>query len=130
MTADLKKIYQSLTEEEALQELELFSNKWDEKYPQISRSWHAHWANQNTLFKYPEDIRKAICTTNAIESLSSVICKAINKRKLFPTDYSAKKVVYLAKREASKKWTMPIRSWKTAMNRFMIEFEDRLKDVI
>ncbi|WP_281561752.1 IS256 family transposase [Thalassomonas sp. RHCl1] len=130
VSADLKKIYQSMTEEEALQELELFSEKWDAKYPQISRSWHAHWANLNTLFKYPEDIRKAIYTTNAIESLNSVIRKAINKRKLFPTDDSAKKVVYLAIREASKKWTMPIRNWKTALNRFMIEFEDRLKDFI
>ncbi|WP_281557944.1 IS256 family transposase [Thalassomonas sp. RHCl1] len=130
VTTDLKKIYQSVTEEEALLELELFSEKWDEKYPQISRSWRAHWANLNALFKYPEDIRKAIYTTNAIESLNSVIRKAINKRKLFPTDDSAKKVVYLAIREASKKWTMPIRNWKTALNRFMIEFEDRLKDYI
>lgn len=130
VTADLKRIYQSVTEEEALLALTQFEERWDAKYPQISRSWRAHWHNLNTLFKYPEDIRRAIYTTNAIESLNSVIRKAIKKRKLFPTDNSAKKVVYLAIREASKKWTMPIRNWKSALNRFMIEFEDRLMDFV
>ena len=130
VTADLKRIYQSSTEEQALLALNAFSEKWDDKYPQISRSWRAHWENLNTLFAYPEDIRKAIYTTNAIESLNSVIRKATKKRKVFPTDDSAKKVVYLAIRQASEKWTMPIRNWKTALNRFMILFEDRLKDYI
>jgi len=130
VTADLKRIYQAVTEEEALLALDGFSDRWDEKYPQISRSWRAHWENLNTLFDFPEDIRKAIYTTNAIESLNSVIRKVIKKRKLFPTDDSAKKVVYLAIRDASKKWTMPIRNWKVALNRFMIEFEDRLADYI
>ncbi len=128
ITVDLKRIYQSITEEEALLALDEFSTKWDSKYPQISKSWRAHWENLNTLFNYPEDIRKAIYTTNAIESLNSVIRKVIKKRKLFPTDDSAKKVIYLAIQEASKKWTMPIRNWKIALNRFMIEFEDRLAD--
>ena len=130
VTVDLKAIYQSRTEEQALQALEKFSEQWDAKYPQISRSWRSHWENLNTLFNYPEDIRKAIYTTNAIESLNSVIRKAIKKRKLFPTDDSARKVVYLAIQAASKKWTMPIRNWKLALNRFMIEFEDRLADYI
>mgnify|MGYP000238786933 FL=1 len=130
ITADLKTIYQGSTEESALKALADFSNKWDEKYPQISRSWKAHWENLNTLFQYPEDIRKAIYTKNAIESLNSVIRKATKKRKVFPTEESAKKVVYLAIRQASEKWTMPIRNWKTALNRFMIMFEDRLKDYI
>jgi len=130
VTADLKTIYQASTEESALQALTDFSEKWDDKYPQISRSWKAHWENLNTLFQYPEDIRKAIYTTNAIESLNSVIRKATKKRKVFPTEDSAKKVVYLAIRQASEKWTMPIRNWKTALNRFMIMFEDRLKDYI
>ena len=71
-----------------------------------------------------------IYTTNAIESLNSVIRKAIKKRKLFPTDNSALKVIYLAIQNASKKWTMPIRDWKPALNRFMIEFEDRLADYV
>ena len=97
---------------------------------QISWSWRAHWHNLNTLFSYPKEIRKAIYTTNAIESLNSVIRKAIKKRKLFPTDNSAKKVIYLAIQAAAKKWTMPIRNWKLALNRFMIEFEDRLAEYI
>jgi len=130
VTADLKKIYQSITEDEALVALEQFSERWDDKYPQISRSWKAHWHNLNTLFNYPEDIRKVIYTTNAIESLNSVIRKSIKKRKLFPTDEAAKKVIYLAIQQASKKWTMPIRNWKSALNRFMIEFEERLKDYV
>jgi len=130
ITADLKRIYQSITEEDALMSLEQFEQRWDDKYPNISRSWRNNWQNVSTLFNYPEDIRKAIYTTNAIESLNSVIRKAIKKRKLFPHDDSAKKVIYLAIEQASKKWTMPIRNWKTALNRFMIEFEDRLKDVI
>ncbi|EGQ8084698.1 IS256 family transposase [Vibrio parahaemolyticus] len=128
VTIDLKKIYQSATEDEALLALEQFSERWDSKYPQISRSWTAHWDNLNTLFNYPEDIRRAIYTTNAIESLNSVIRKAIKKRKLFPTDESARKVIYLAIRDASKKWTMPIRNWRQALNRFMIMFGDRLTE--
>ncbi|GAA6172979.1 IS256 family transposase [Colwellia sp. KU-HH00111] len=130
ITSDLKRIYQSITEEDALMSLEQFEQRWDSKYPNISRSWRNNWQNVSTLFNYPEDIRKAIYTTNAIESLNSVIRKAIKKRKLFPHDDSARKVIYLAIEQASKKWTMPIRNWKTALNRFMIEFEDRLKDVI
>lgn len=130
VTADLKQVYQSVTEEEALKALDAFAERWDGKYPQISKSWRAHWHNLNTLFDYPEDIRKAIYTTNAIESLNSVIRKAIKKRKLFPSDDSARKVVYLAILDASKKWTMPIRNWKAALNRFMIEFEDRLADFV
>jgi len=130
VTADLKRIYQSVTEDEALIELEHFEARWDEHYPQISRSWRAHWQNLNTLFNYPADIRKAIYTTNAIESLNSVVRKAIKKRKLFPTDEAAKKVVYLAIQEASKRWTMPIHHWKNALNRFMIEFEDRLTEYV
>ncbi|RTR36713.1 IS256 family transposase, partial [Shewanella canadensis] len=130
VAADLKKIYQSVTEEEALLNLERFGEQWDSKYPNISTSWHRHWGNLNTLFNYPQDIRKAIYTTNAIESLNSVIRKAIKNRKLFPNDDSAKKVVYLAIMQASKKWTMPIRNWKPALNRFIIEFEDRIADYI
>lgn len=130
VTADLKRIYQSVTEEEALLALDQFAQCWDDKYPQISKSWRTHWENINPLFNYPQDIRKAIYTTNAIESLNSVIRKATKKRKVFPTDESAMKVIYLAIQNASKKWTMPIRDWKPALNRFMIEFEDRLTDYI
>ena len=130
VTKDLKSIYHSATEDEALRSLAAFAEKWDEKYPLISQSWTAHWENLNTLFDYPSDIRKAIYTTNAIESLNSVIRKATKKRKVFPTDDSARKVIYLAIMEASKKWSMPIRHWKPALNRFMIEFEERLVDYL
>ena len=126
VTADLKKIYQAVTEDAALQALDEFGQKWDEKYPQISKSWLANWSNLNTFFAYSMDIRKAIYTTNAIESLNSVIRHATKKRKIFPTDDSVKKVVYLAIMAASKKWTMPIQNWKAAMNRFSIMFEERV----
>ncbi len=101
-----------------------FGEKWDGKYPAISRSWNKHWPNIITLFSYPEEIRKIIYTTNAIESLNSVIRKSINNRKIFPSDQSALKLVYLAIQNASKKWTMSLRDWRAAMNRFSIEFED------
>lgn len=127
VTADLKRVYRSATEDEALLELERFGNIWDGQYPQITKSWRNHWQNLNTLFNYPEDIRKAIYTTNAIESLNSVIRKAIKKRKIFPSDDSARKMVYLAIKDASKKWTMPIQNWRQAMSRFIIEFEERLE---
>lgn len=126
VTADLKSIYQSATEQEASLELERFAEKWEAKYPQIAKSWQTHWANLITIFDYPEDVRKAIYTTNAIESLNSVIRKATKKRKVFPTDESALKVVFLATQAASKKWTMPIKNWKAAMNRFAIEFAEQL----
>ena len=84
----------------------------------------------NTLFNYHQDIRKAIYTTNAIESFDSVSRKAKRKKTLFPTDDSARKVIYLAIQAASKKWTMPILNWKLALNRFMVMFEDRLADYI
>lgn len=128
VTADLKQIYQAPTEQAASLELERFAEKWDATYPQISKSWRNHWSSLITLFDYPSDIRRVIYTTNAIESLNSVIRKATKQRKLFPTDDSAMKVVYLAIQAASKKWTMPIRNWKSALNRFMIEFGDRLAD--
>jgi len=130
VTTDLKKIYQAATEEEALLERQRFAERWDDKYPQISRSWEANWENLNTLFRYPADIRKAIYTTNAIESVNSVIRKAVKKRKVFPNDDSARKVVYMAIQDASKKWTMPIRNWKAALNRFMIEFDERLQNYL
>ena len=126
VTADLKRIYQSISEQEASLELDRFVEKWDDKYPQISKSWRTHWVNLITIFDYPADIRKVIYTTNAIESLNSVIRKSVKTRKVFPSDDAALKVVFLAIEAASKKWTMPIRNWKPALNRFMIEFEEQL----
>ncbi|HAV1831952.1 TPA: IS256 family transposase [Enterobacter hormaechei subsp. steigerwaltii] len=128
VTSGLKTVYQAPTEEAALMALDAFAEVWDDKYPQISKSWRAHWENLNTLFSYPPDIRKAIYTTNAIESLNSVLRAAIKKRKVFPTDDSVRKVIYLAIKDASKKWSMPIQNWRLAMSRFIIEFGDRLSD--
>lgn len=128
VTSGLKAVYQAPTEEAALMALDAFAGVWDDKYPQISKSWRAHWENLNTLFSYPPDIRKAIYTTNAIESLNSVIRAAIKKRKVFPTDDSVRKFIYLAIKDASKKWSMPIQNWRLAMSLFIIEFDDRLSD--
>ena len=130
VTADLKRIYHSTTEEEAQQALSDFAQRWDDKYPHISKSWKGNWHSLNMLFDYPPDIRKALYTTIAIELLNSVIRKAIKKRKLFPSDDSARKVVYLAVQQASKKWTMPIRNCKAALNRFMSELDEQLTPYI
>ena len=124
---DLKQIYQSVTEEEALLALEQFESRWNDKFPNIGRSWRKNWDNLATLFQYPQAIRKVIYTTNAIESLNSVIRKATKNRKIFSHDNSAFKIIFLAIESASKKWTMPIRDWNAAMNQFMILREERLK---
>jgi len=130
VATDLKQIYQSITEEEALLALDKFEQKWDVKFPSIGKSWRNHWDNVSTLFLYPEAIRKAIYTTNAIESLNSVIRKATRNRKIFGHDNSAFKIVFLAIESASRKWTMPIRDWSSAMNQFIILHEERLKDYV
>jgi transposase-like protein len=126
VVTDLKAIYHSITVEEAEKELETFASKWDEKYPRISRSWRVHWDNLITFFQYPKEIRKVIYTTNAIESLNSVIRKACDRHKLFPNDRAAMKVLYLTVEQASKNWSMPLQNWNSAMNQFMIWFEGRL----
>ena len=126
VTADLREIYQATTEAQSLKALEDFGVKWDSQYSQISKSWTNNWANLRTIFDFPPEIRRAIYTTNAIESLNSVIRSATKRRKLFPNETSAMKVVYLAIMQASKKWTMSIQNWRAAMNRFEIEFGERL----
>ncbi len=122
---DLKAIYNSAKLSEAEKALNEFAEKWAEKYPHIEKSWRRNWENLITIFDYPFEIRKIFYTTNAIESLNSVIRKAIRNRKIFPSDQSALKVVYLAVKKASERWTMPLRNWKPAMNRFAIEYGDR-----
>lgn len=129
IAAGLKTVYQSITVAEAEQELEVFARQWDKQYPSISASWRRHWVNLIAFFDYPDEIRKVIYTTNAIESLNSVIRKATERRKLFPSDQSAMKVVYLAIEQAAKKWSMPIHNWKPALNQFMMLYEDRLTEV-
>ena len=123
---DLKRIYTAVDENSGLKALDEFAKKWNDKYAAIAPMWERHWENLRTLFEYPDEIRKVIYTTNAIESLNSVIRKAIKNRRIFPTEASAMKTVFLAINNASKKWTKPIQNWKPALNRFVIEFNDRL----
>ena len=126
VVADVKRIYQAATVADAERALETLAERWDGKYPSLSRLWLRHWEHVITAFDYPPDIRRVIYTTNAIESLNSVIRKAINNRRIFPSDRSALKVVYLAVEQAAKKWTMPVQNWKQALNRVAIQFEGRL----
>ncbi|MGP5121245.1 IS256 family transposase, partial [Psychrobacter alimentarius] len=126
VAADLKAVYGADTLELAEANLEQFDDTWGDKYPHVVTSWRNNWEGLTVFFGYPKDIRKAIYTTNAIESLNSVIRTAVNKRKIFPSDKAAFKVVYLATQQASKKWSMPIRNWTSALNRFMIMFDERV----
>jgi transposase-like protein len=123
---DLKKIYQAATVIEAEAALEEFAQAWDAKYPTIAKQWRAKWADIITLFDFPPAIRKAIYTTNAIESLNSVIRKFTRNRKIYPNEESALKLIFMAIREASQKWTMPIHHWKQALNHFASLYEDRM----
>lgn len=130
VVADLKTIYQAATALEAEQALDGFAQAWDAKYPTIAKMWRAKWADIVTLFDFPPPIRKAIYTTNAIESVNSVIRKFTRNRKIYPNEESALKLVYMAICEASKKWTKPIHHWKQALNHFAIMFEDRMPETI
>lgn len=123
---DLKKIYQAATVLEAEQALDEFAQAWDAKYPTIAKQWRVKWTDIITLFDFPAAIRKAIYTTNAIESVNSVIRKFTRNRKIYPNEQSALKLVYMAITEASKKWTRPIHHWKQALNHFAIMYEDRM----
>jgi len=122
---DLKEIYKAATVEKAEQQLRLFAEKWDAKYPMIHKSWQVHWNNIIPLFSYPPEIRKAIYTTNAIESLNMSLRKVLKNKAAFPSDQALKKILFLAIGNISKKWTMPIRDWALAINQFVILFPDR-----
>jgi putative transposase len=126
VAADLKAIYRAATVAQAEQALEAFAQKWDKKYPSISKSWRTHWPELITFLKYPEEIRKAIYTTNAIESVNRSLRKITKNRGVFPNQESLLKLYYLALERAAKKWTMPIQNWSQALNRFAIEFGDRM----
>ena len=126
VAGDLKKIYQAATEEQARVELDNFSEIWDDKYPLISRSWNNHWEGIVTFFAYPDYIRKAIYTTNAIESMNMTLRKVLKTKGSFPNDEAVFKLLYLAVGNVSRKWTMPIRNWGLALNQFAISFGDRM----
>lgn len=126
VASDLKCIYSAATEQQAAMSLEAFGRKWDERYPTISGSWRNNWERVVPLFGYPPDIRKVIYTTNAIESLNMSLRKVTKNRGSFPSDEAAFKLLYLALRNIAKKWTMPIKNWKSALNQFAILFEGRM----
>ena len=123
---DLKKIYSAPSEEVAVDELETFSAKWDARYPMISRSWKSRWAELTPFFKFPATIRKVIYTTNAIESLNFTVRKITKNRQSFPSADAAMKLLFMALQNISKRWTMPIRDWGSAMNQFAILYGDRV----
>lgn len=125
VAADLRLVYTASTETEAEQYLMAFAEKWDKQYPTISKSWLNHWQRIIPFFAFPAEIRKAIYTTNAIESMNMTLRKVLKNHRAFPTDESVLKVVYLAIQNIAKKWTMPIRDWRPALNRFAIMFDDR-----
>jgi putative transposase len=126
VAVDLRKIYRAATEAEAELRLGEFEFKWDSVYPMVSQIWRRNWEHVRPFFAHPEEIRKAIYTTNAIESLNMSLRKIIKTRGSFPNEEAALKLLYLALRNAAKKWTMPIANWKAALNRFSILWPDRM----
>lgn len=125
---DLKKIYGSATAELASQALDDFELNWGEKYPAIVKSWRSNWEKIIPFLQFPIEIRKVIYTTNIVESLNNTLRKAVRNRGHFPTVDGLMKVLYLAIQGVSKKWTMPIRDWKQALNRFAIMFPERFPE--
>ena len=123
---DLKPIYSAATEDEAHLALEAFENKWNKQYPHISRSWYRNWDNLVIFLQYPKEIRKVIYTTNAIESLNSQLRKVTKNKRIFPSDDSVFKTLYLAIGYITKKWSMPIRGWNEAIAHFIVKFDERI----
>lgn len=124
--ADLKLVYGAPTLEDAEYRLEEFRDKWNTKYPQILKSWDANWAELTTYFKYPQEVRALIYTTNAVEGFHRMLRKFTKTKTIYPTDDAVRKSVYLSIQEISKKWTMPIKDWGCIMGQLMMFFGDRL----
>ena len=127
LAADLKPIYQALTEEEAQEALEYFEEKWGNQYPQIAKSWYNNWDNLMLFLQYPEAIRRIIYTTNSIESLNNQLRKVTKNKRVFPSDESVFKTLYLTIDYITRKWSLPIQNWNEAMAHFLIKFEDRIQ---
>jgi len=124
--ADLKKIYGAVNLDDAEFAKEEFREKWDNKYPNILKSWDKNWAELTAFFEYPQEIRRIIYTTNTVEAYHRMVRKFTKSKAIFPTDDSIRKVVYMSVQEISKKWTMPVRDWGLAYSQLAIFFEDRL----
>ena len=123
--ADLKKIYGAVNLEDAEYAKEEFREKWDRKYPNILRAWDTNWAELTSFFEFPNEIRRIIYTTNAVEGYHRMVRKFTKTKSIFPTDDSIRKTIYLSTKEIAKKWTMPVRDWGLAYTQFAIFFEDR-----
>ena len=128
LMADLKQVYAAVDSDSALTALEAFSEKWDERYPQISKSWRANWSELSTYFKYPEEIRRLIYTTNQIEGFNRQMRKVTKTKSVFPTDDSLLKILYLAMVEVTRKWTASRHDWKVIRAQLGIFFEDRIPE--
>jgi transposase-like protein len=126
VAADLKLVYSSITEDEALTALSDFDMKWGKQYPHIAKSWQNNWQNLVVFLQYPAVIRRIIYTTNAIEGLNSQLRKVTNNKRVFPSDDSVFKTLYLTIDYITRKWTMPIQNWGEAMAHFLIKFEGRI----
>ncbi len=123
---DLKSVYKASTEESALQALKMVEEKWGKKYPLALKSWRNNWANISVFFKYAEEIRRTIYTTNIVESLHRQFRKVTKNRSVFPNDDALKKMLYLAYRDLSKKWSKPVRDWTFSLTQLSIIFEERI----
>lgn len=126
VAADLKQIYRAATAEQAKQSLNEFDAKWSARYPTIARMWERHWAGISPLFAYPEQIRRAIYTTNVVESLHMTLRKVIKTRASFPNEESALKLLYLAMQNISQRWKAAT-DWRTSLNHFMVVYGDRIE---
>ena len=126
-TKDMKTIYTAPNTEAAQVALDEFAKKWESKYKYAIKSWRNNWDELTTFFEFPVEIRKIIYTTNLIENLNGKIRKYTKNKLSFPTDDAVMKSVFLALKEATKRWTMPIRNWGMVLNQFLIIFEERVK---
>lgn len=127
LMGDLKKVYAAIDEQTAVYELDNFEEKWGAKYPKIAVSWRSNWANLSTYFKYPEEVRKLIYTTNAIEGFNRQLRKVTKAKSVFPTDDSLLKMLYLAMIDITKKWTGRRQDWGRIHSQLEIYFDDRIK---
>lgn len=128
LMADLKAVYAAVDEDAALMALDAFSEHWDKKYPTISQSWRANWANLSTYFKFPQKLRRLIYTNNAIEGFNRQLRKVTKAKSVFPTDESLFKMLYLAMMDITKKWTGRRQDWSMIHAQLAVYFEDRMPD--
>jgi len=126
VTADLKEIYLAPSADAAEVALDKFAEKWDQKYPTIARSWRNRWNEVIPFLKFSPEIRKAVYTTNAIESVNYTLQRNLKTRQSFPNDEAAMKLIFMILQRISKKWTMPIRNWGEALNQFALIYGDRV----